>query len=293
VLHRAHLPSVTVAYADGDAARAWLSQESCFEAEGDEPVAGFRVCEKPPGTVLVRGQGGGNFRGVALCLDGDDLVVTSQLEAGWHRYVSEWRFSADGTLRPRIGFAAVRNPRTGVAHRHHAYWRLDFDIVAAGNNQVQEHNDPALGGLARWHTIRYEVSRRRDERHNRHWRVRTVRSPHGYAVVPGPQDGEADEFGAGDVWVLAYHAEELDDGEGVTTHPARARAQLDGLVSGELVERTDLVLWYGVHVDGEPPDPVGPDLVPFNWKPPPEREAYEPLVPPPLKRPDDEDDDEE
>jgi hypothetical protein len=297
VLHRAHVPILTVRYDDGETVRSWLNEESWFAAEGGprgdgdpvDPVPGYRVCSSPP-----RLDGPGDFRGVALWLDGDDVVVGSRMEAGWHRYVCEWRLSADGTIRPRLRFGAVRNPRTSSSHTHHAYWRFDFDVATAEQNQIQEHNDPTLPGqLARWHTIRYETSRRRDPEHQRQWRVKTVKSPHGYAVVPGPHDGTADDYGAGDVWVVAYHPDEVDDGEGVSSDPYRSRAQVDRHVSGELVERADVVLWYAAHVSGEDGPAVGPDLVPFNWRPRVEREAYEPLVPPPIKGVDDDDEDDD
>lgn len=297
VLARANVPVLNVAFESGAATRDWLNEESAFEAEGEDVLAGFRVCAAPPRTVVDMGQGGGGFRGVALWLDGEELVVLSQLQAGWYRYVSEWRLAADGTIRPRLGLAAVRNPATCEPHTHHAYWRLDFDLVGPEQNQVQERNEPTLPGqLAPWHTIRYETQRSRDPDRSRSWRVRTVKSPHGYAIVPGPHDGTADAFGAGDVWVVVQHPEELDDGEGFTTDPARARAHIDGFVSGELVEREDVVLWYAAHVrhEGHEGDlsgaPVGPELQPFNWRPRVEREPYGMLEPPVHDREDDDDD---
>lgn len=324
VLQRAHVPIVTVDYGGTEAARMWLTEEAGFEAEPaeaepaggsageatveaaatgsagvpEDPVPGYRVCASAPRTIADRGEGGGGFRGVALFLDqeGGELVVLSQLQAGWQRYVSEWRLLADGTIRPRMRFAAVRNPRTGRPHTHHAYWRLDFDIARADDNLVQELNEPNLPGhLAPAHTFRYETSRTREQDRRRSWRVKTVRSPHGYAIEPGPHDGTADphSYGAGDVWIVAYHADEMDDGEGVSTHPYRSRAQLDRLVSGEVVERADIVMWYAAHATGEGGPAVGPDLVPFNWRARVDRAAYEPLVPPSIKGPDDDDDDDE
>ena len=298
VLHRAHVPVLNVGFDSGAASRDWLNEESHFEAEGDEPLPGFRVCTAAPRTIAERRQGGGGFRGVALWLAGEELVVTSQLQAGWYRYVSEWRLGADGTIRPRLRFGAVRNPATCEPHTHHAYWRLDFDVVGGEQNQVQERNQPTLPGqLAPWHTIRYETHRRRDPGHERTWRVRTVKAPHGYAIVPGPTDGTADAFGAGDVWVVTQHSEEIDDGEGVTSDPARARAQIDRFVSGELVEREDVVVWYAAHLrhEGHEADlemaAVGPELQPFNWRARIEREPYAMLEPPVHDRDDDDDDD--
>jgi hypothetical protein len=302
VLYRAHVPILNVAYDEpsghcGPSYRDWFNSEASFLANpaGEaDPVPGFRICSAPARTILDTGEGGGSFRGVALWLDGDDLVIVSQLRAGWYRYVSSWRLCADGTIRPRLGFAAVSNPCTCAPHTHHAYWRLDFDIVTADVNQVQEFNDPTLPGqLSLWHTIRYEVHRPRHPASQRRWRVRSTRSPHGYTIVPGPNDGTADEYGVGDVWVLAYRGDEIDDGQGLGTDPAESRAHIERFVSGEMVERQDLVVWYAAHfrhAPGEEPAGghwVGPDLEPYNWRPPVERGPYIPLAPPPQERGDD------
>jgi hypothetical protein len=310
VLFRGHVPILNVAYDSslrsgtqpgaapecGPTYRDWFNEESCFDADGEEPVPGFRLCTSAPSTILERGQDGGGFRGVALWLDGEELVIVSQLQAGWYRYVAEWRLAADGTIRPRLGFDAVSNPCTCEPHTHHAYWRFDFDVVNADANLVQEHNEPTLPGqLSRWHTIRYETHRPRDASRKRRWRVRSTRSPHGYAVVPGAGDGTADHYGAGDVWIVAYKGDEVDDGQGFTSDPAESRARIGQFVSGEMVERADVVLWYGVHVrhaadEGAPEHRrVGPDLVPYNWRPPQERGPYIPIAPPPQEGPDDDD----
>jgi hypothetical protein len=281
VLNRGHVPILNVRYRGdggttgcGPTYRDWQNEEACFDAEGDEPVPGFRVCPSAPRTILESGEDHGSFRGVVLWLDGDEVVIVSQLQAGWYRYVSEWRLHADGTIRPRFGFAGVRNPCTCAPHDHHVYWRFDFDILDAGGNLVQEYNDTPVLGTSSWHTVRHEVSRPRSAANGRYWRVRSIRASQGYAIRPGPEDGTADDYGAGDVWILRYHPLEVDDGEGVATDPVRSRAQLDRFVSGESVERQDVVVWYAAHfahddeheagADGG--HRVGPDLVPHQWK---------------------------
>ena len=77
--------------------------------------------------------------------------MVSEMEAGWYRYISEWRLHTDGTIRPRFGFGAVTSLCVCTRHHHHAYWRLDFDIRTAGNNIVREFNDPPLIGSSNWH----------------------------------------------------------------------------------------------------------------------------------------------
>jgi hypothetical protein len=280
VLHRAHLPIVNVEYgAEGVAAgcgpaeRHWAHEEAAFEAEagGDDPVPGFRLCAARPGTILETGTDGGGFRGVAAWVDGEDVVLVSQLEAGPYRYVHEWHLAGDGTIRPRIGFSAATNACTCKPHVHHAYLRLDFDILAPGSNVLREYNDPPIRGETRWHHMRYEVKRPRDAAHGRFWRVRHDRDGREYSVMPGPDDGSAgdDGFAAGDMWVLRYDPDEMDDGQGFTTDPALARPGLDRFVSGEPVHSQDIVLWYAVHVShpGTGADRVGPDLVPGHWHP--------------------------
>ena len=291
VLHRAHVPIVNVAYdaADGsedeapdrghgDTARHWQNEEACFDAPGENTVQGFRMCAGPPATILESGVDGGAFRGVALWWDRSgseqdaELVIVSQLQAGWYRYVSEWRLSADGAIRPRFGFSAAANPRTCRPHTHHAYWRFDFDIVSDLENVVQEFNETPVFGTSNWHTMRYEAARRRSPASGRYWRVRQDRSSAAYQLMPGAGDGEPDDFGAGDVWILNYRESEIDDEQGFTTDLNRARAQLDRFVSGEPVHRQDLVVWYAAHVrhgtaggEGEWDNRVGPDLVPRHW----------------------------
>ena len=279
VLQRAHLPILTVEYGEegvaagcAPAERHWAYEEAAFQADGEDPVAGFRVCGAPPATILESGVDGGGFRGVAFWVDGEDLVVASQLEAGPYRYVNEWRLRADGLIRPRLGFSAASNSCTCRPHVHHAYWRLDFDILAPGSNVLREYNDPPIRGETKWHLMRFEVKRPRSSDHGRFWRIRHDRDGRDYSIVPGPADGTTDFFGAGDVWVLRYDPDEMDDGQGFTTDPGLARVGLDRFVSGESLQSEDIVLWYGVHVrhpgeTTEDVDRVGPDLVPGHWHP--------------------------
>lgn len=272
VLHRAHLPILNLAVGGatgsdggGDSLwyRSWLNQESGFVAEGTDPVPGFRLCDQAPTTALDGESGGGPFQGVAIWVDGAELVVVSQMQAGWYRYVGEWRLSAEGTIRPRFGVAVTTNPGAAVAHVHNAYWRLDFDILGDIENLAQEYNDPPVIGEGSWHTINHEVHRPRDEASARYWRVRNVRSAATYSIVP--------DAGNGDVWILRFHDDEIDDGQGFTTDPVLARTHLDRLVSGEPLRREDIVVWYSGSVvldpaTGNPASvPIGPDLVPGHW----------------------------
>ena len=113
------------------------------------------------------------------------------------------------------------------------------------------------------------IQRPRDGAHKRKWRVRNAASGEAYEIVPGPNDGAPTSYGVGDVWVLRYHAGEIDDGVGFTTDPTQSRAHIDKFMNAESVVDTDVVVWYGAHyvhdAGHEIGNRVGPDLVPTKW----------------------------
>ena len=274
VLYRAHVPILNIQYlagADcGPTYRDWQNQEACFEANGNDVIPGVRLCSSPARTLLDSGKDAGNFRGVAIYVDGQDVVLVSELSAGWYRYISEWRLRSDGTIRPRWGFGATDNPCTCNEHIHHVYWRFDFDIRTAWNNTVQEHNDPPIISGSNWHTKSYEIRRPRDASHDRYWRISNAGTGEAYDLVPGANDGASDAYGLGDLWVLRYHGNELDDGQGFTTDPSLSIAKLDKFRSpAESVVGQDVVLWYAAHfrhdLAHEAGDWRGPLLRPVNW----------------------------
>jgi hypothetical protein len=279
VLGRAHTPILNVQYGDegvglgcGPTYRDWLNQEACFTAEGTEPSgAGFRLCSAPPQTILESGTDAGNFRGVAIWYSDGELRLVSELSAGWYRYVSDWRLHDDGRIQPRFGFAATANPCTCAAHTHHAYWRLDFDILGEGNDVVDEHNDPTAVDPATAHRVVREVRRPRDPARHRYWRIHEATTDVGYDLIPGPNDGTSDGYGGGDVWILNYHGTELDDGQGSDVDPALTRAHLHRFVTGESVQRKNIVMWYAghfLHDESHPtgqPHIAGPELRPRHF----------------------------
>ena len=78
-----------------------------IQATGADVAPGFRLCPTPATTILDTGSDAGNFLGVGIYVQGQEVVLVSEMEAGWCRHVSMWRLHTDGTIRPRFGFAAV------------------------------------------------------------------------------------------------------------------------------------------------------------------------------------------
>lgn len=275
VLWQAHVPILNVHY-DGNACGPyldWQNEESPFQANGIDPVPGFRLCNAPATSILESGQDVGNFTGVAVFLDGPEVVLLSEMQAGWYRYISSWRFHVNGTIKPRFGFTAVSSPCVCNRHHHHCYWRLDFDIRTPGNNVVAEFNDPPLvAGWGNWHEKTYEIQRPRDYGRHRKWRVVNQRSSAGYEIIPGHDDGVATSmpdwpFPQGDVWITRYKpSAEIDNGVPATGPPYEAN--IGNFVNGENVHGQDVVFWYGAHfthdVTAHAGHIVGPDLVPTD-----------------------------
>jgi hypothetical protein len=278
VLYQAHVPILNVEYFSdgteigcGPTYRDWQNQETCFDAPlGFDVIPGYRVCSGPAQTILDSGSDTGNFRGVAIYVQGQEVVLVSEMRAGWYRYISEWRLHTNGTIRPRFGFAGTANPCTCKVHHHHVYWRLDFDIRTSWNNLVEEYNDPPIIPPSNWHTKTYEIRRPNDPGHNRRWRVTNASTGEGYLLVPGSNAGNQTPYGVGDLWVLRWHPGEIDDGVGFTTNAAQSMAHIDNFKTvPELVANTDVVIWYAEHflhdeLHGGGGHRVGPDLLPIN-----------------------------
>lgn len=279
VLYRAHLPLLNVRY-DNDACGPyldWQEEEGMIQAHGVDVAPGFRLCPSPAQTILDTGDDAGSFLGVAIYIHGQEVVLVSEMEAGWYRYVSEWRLHANGNIRPRFGFGAVDSSSCVCrVHHHHAYWRLDFDIRSAGDNVVREFNDPSLLGGAKWRTIRFETQRPRNPARKRRWRVQHRDTGEAYEIVPGAEDGVATSspdwpFPQGDLWLVRYRGSELDNGVTATGPPYEAN--IGNFVNNESIDGADVVVWYGGHathdVSHEPPGSfghiVGPELRRAKW----------------------------
>ena len=269
ILRRANVPILNVKY-DKDACgpyRDWQYQESMIEAAGDDVAPGFRLCTAPAKTILDTGNDHGDFLGVAVYVDGQEVILVSEMEAGWYRYISQWRFDANGSIKPRFGFAAVDSSCVCNPHHHHVYWRLNFDTGDSKKNVVEEYNDPPISGSSNWHIIKYEKMRPRNALRKRKWRIRKPETDKGYMIIPGHNDGIADSFGKGDIWFLRNRFNQFDDGVEAIGPPYEA--QIDKFVNHELIKDRDVVVWYGAHFTHIATDDdttghiVGPNLVPL------------------------------
>jgi hypothetical protein len=281
LLKRMHTPILNVDY-DGGACgpfRDWQWQEGMFQADGtDVPGTngGVRDCGNTPAmTALETNDDRGNFRGIAFYRQNNEVVLVSEMNAGWYRYICEYRFDKNGTIRPRYGYGATTNSCVCFAHAHHIYWRFDFDIGGSADNVIR----PSRREFSWGSPYSSEVRIHRGARQN--WLVQNTKTLDGYMIRPNSHDGSAAQgsYGRGDLWFVLFKATEISDKTaGVFTGTP---ANLDAFVTGEALN-TDPVIWYAAHFyhddGGNKPTPLdtapriltghhvqGPDLMPVRW----------------------------
>lgn len=296
VLKRGHVPVLNVRYVENSGCgpyRDWQYQEGFFAV----PTSGVTYPNGVEGgfAVLPDGQKAttsvesrvdtGNFRGVAVyqeVVNGvNELVLVTEMEAGWYRYIMEWRFGADGIIRPRYGFGSTTSSCVCVARDHHVYWRLDFDVVSSSNKIFQVER-----GRKFMRPVTTESAIFRNYATNRGFVIQNANGNEGYSIFPGITDGSVadasgnvtDSFGAGDFWLMQFKGTaaaplELDD-----PNVGTVAATLGPFITGESVVDQDVVVWYAAHqrrIDdaSRPGTPeiiagkhvVGPELRPIQW----------------------------
>jgi hypothetical protein len=245
VFYKASLPSLRVQY-DGD----------CGPYK--DPLNYNNAQPNPTNKVNVYTVGFWGFLGV---------VVEAYHTIGNYKLTERWYFWNDGTIAPRLFSAGLQ---CNYNHRHHVYWRFDFDIDSPANNLALEYNTttPDLGWGPGWHTKQHEIVRLKNPATRRCWAILNKGgNQRGYMIIPGPNDSTADAFSTGDLWVLRYHGSEDQHGR----QGSAANDDMAPLLNGEPTDGQDLVLWYCGHLHHAASDggaelhSVGPDLIPFRY----------------------------
>ena len=243
VLSTGHMPVINVKYDPGGCGgpdlsfRDWGNELVRFETD-NVIRPGYAEPTVPPRTVCANpGSDIGDFTGVAAEKLADRLILTSQIQAGWYRYIVSWTFFLDGTFQPGIRFTAVANVCTPLPHYHDVYWRLDFDLDGSENDSIEELNNGV------WTTFKTETQRLHSPATGREWRVRDKFTGNAYVLVPPDDADTADAWGVADLWALKFQSTEIDDG-GATGGTNGDQAHLGQYVNGEAIDGQDVALWY-------------------------------------------------
>jgi hypothetical protein len=234
VFKRAASPILNVLYVSGcgPCYRDWEDQEVRFESS-NVVAPGFSEPPSPARTVCedLGGVDIGSFQGVAVeNRDNQELVLTSQMTAGWYRYVMRWRFYPDGRLVGWYGFSAVASSCLSHNHTHHNYWRLDFDIDGPGNDYIYQARVGAKPMI-----VNTEAKTLRGPEY---WIVKDGVTGRGYKLTPGSSI-TPDSFANSDLWFLRYKPIEIDDSSAGHGCPIN----IDPFLNGESLRGQDVVVW--------------------------------------------------
>ena len=253
VLKRGHVPILNVDYDPGGCGcfRDWLDSEHDYRTGNpvnpdffEPPFPAETVCDHatepltPPGDCPWGGNPAECLEGVSAEYFADHVMLSTQAQAGWYRYDMRWTFWLDGTIEPTFGFGTYSDACGNASHRHHAYWRLDFDIDDADGDTVTQVGGSLPGLVAQEDDRTWEDG-------SVVWEVHDGTTGRGYRVTPGAQDIllPVDTFSQIDLMISRYHSDELNDSGG------GCEVNVNTIIDGEQVENTDVVLWYrgGVH----------------------------------------------
>lgn len=274
VFERAHAPILNVEYDAGAGCgcfRDWQYNEARFQA--DNPLAGASCfAESTPGFVETNctadGAAGpvpdaGTFRGVSVEDYGDELVLTSNMSAGWYRYQMRWHFYRDGRIWPEYSFAAASNACTAAARRHHVYWRFDFDLD--GNPTTDVVTETGVGRTPVVFTN--EVSRTwGDPADKIEWTISDSEANVGWRLTPSAADLETpiDPFSKTDALVLRYRASEIQDASG-----SGCAFAYEPWLNNESLAGQDIVFWFRSSTTRPAGESLceiaGPTLTPFGY----------------------------
>jgi hypothetical protein len=132
-------------------------------------------------------------------------------------------------------------------HRHHPYWRYDFDIAGSGNNSIKT----GVGGVTTTRTTEFNTSKSFSGKvvgfYNNGIPSKYVH------LIPGDYDGTPDTFAGWDHAGRRYPSQQndpwgptfpdyVDTGDlESATHPSTSN-------NGEAINGQDIVFWYNAHL---------------------------------------------
>ncbi|WP_129293667.1 copper amine oxidase [Streptomyces lydicus] len=247
-------------------------------------------------------------------LQGKDLLLYTVNKTGWYEYISEWRFSGDGTMTLQIGATGTLSPSDfdagdgrgtpigkgakdyATSHSHNVFWRLNFGLDGSAANKVEQFDSATTirpgGNTPTIRTTRTPVTKELagDSGPLRWWRVVSDTGknqdghPRSYQIVPGPSSKYTGRsYTTHDIYFTEYNKCEQFASNNLANCGARAGKSVDTWVNGQPLKHP--IAWVNIgfhHIardEDQEPMPVhwqGFQLVPRDVT------AMNPLTPPAL-----------
>ncbi|WP_030762477.1 copper amine oxidase [Streptomyces griseus] len=206
-----------------------------------------------------------------------DLLVYTVNKVGWYEYISEWRFSADGTIGANVGATGSLSPVDynatdgrgwplgkgargyATSHAHNVFWKLDFGLDG-GKDRIEQYDStvtpPTGDGSPTVTTRRTAVTKELagDARNMRWWRVvsGTGKNADGHArsyeIVPGHTDTHAGRgFTKHDVYFTQARGCEQYASNNIGNCAPNAGDSVDKWVNGETLTKPTVWVNIGFH----------------------------------------------
>jgi hypothetical protein len=176
-------------------------------------------------------------QGEKVCLrdwGGNILEIGAYAKLGKYNIYQAWYFTKSGSLEAKMW---SQGWHCQVSHRHHPYWRLDFDIDGIPNRIWRFHKP---GSTWVWQQYQTERDQSVSGLANVGWWIENAAGTHHVIVRPGMTENP-DAFAPYDVAVRLYRAVE-DNG-----WPWGATGQL-GYGNNEPLWNADNVFWWTAHL---------------------------------------------
>ncbi|MFF1508087.1 copper amine oxidase [Streptomyces sp. NPDC058326] len=207
-----------------------------------------------------------------------DLLVYTVNKVGWYEYISEWRFSADGTIGANVGATGSLSPvdynatdgrgwpigkgarAYATSHAHNVFWKLDFGLDGSTKDRIEQFDStvtaPTGDGSPTVKTKRTVVTKELagDAKNMRWWRVvsGTGKNADGHArsyeIVPGHTDTHAGRgFTKHDVYFTQARACEQFASNNIGNCAPNAGNSVDKWVNGETLTKPSVWVNIGFH----------------------------------------------
>lgn len=206
-------------------------------------------------------------------VQGQALSLFSVAKIGAYHYIPQWKFYDNGTIEPSMGATGALQryksghsnrgwpmdpDRTGIAHLHNYFWRLDFDLGSSGTNDfVEEQNYILRSGKRERETTKFNTEQAREinQQTLRTWRVvdggssNENQHPRSYEILlkeTGHKDVGPNEepYTHNDFFVTQANSCEKYASHNPTSNGcARNLAQF---VNGQTLQGKDIIAWVGL-----------------------------------------------
>ncbi|MEV3869912.1 copper amine oxidase [Streptomyces sp. NPDC049906] len=330
VLNSARLAQIHVPYDDGEA-----EYQDVTATDFGQNQQALRPAECPGGTIrTIKVAGRGDVKGLCTTTrarghayrlandtgtkvwqaQGKDLLVYSINKASWYEYITEWRFSSDGTISSNVGATGMLSPfdydggdsrgwpigknNTAYAenHSHNVFWRLDSALDGNTKNRVEQYDSTVTPGTSRnaptTKTKRTKVTKELagDAKSMRWWRLVSTTGknkdghPRSYEIVPGRTDKFSGRpYTKHDVYFTEYKKCEKYASDNPSC-PSTAPNSVDKWVNGQALKNPVTWVNIGFHHIARDEDQ---EPMPVHWQgfslSPRDVTAMNPLTPDDLK----------